>query len=50
MAPKGKKSSAVASTLHKEKPKKRRKGIHAKKKCSKTKTSKNYVKLSRGQG
>jgi hypothetical protein len=50
MAPKGKKSSAVTSTLHKEKPKKRRKGIHAKNSASKSKKSKNYVKLSRGQG
>jgi hypothetical protein len=30
--------------------KKRRKGIHAKTKTSKSKTSKNYVKQYRGQG
>jgi hypothetical protein len=33
-----------------EKPKVRRKGVHSKKKSSGLKTSKNYVKLSRGQG
>jgi len=33
-----------------EKPKKRRKGVHAKTKFSKLKSSKNYKKLSRGQG
>jgi len=49
---KGKKSSTKisASTLYKEKPKRRRKGIHAKTKTSKTKTSKNYKKLNVGQG
>jgi hypothetical protein len=31
-------------------PKKRRPGVHAKTKTSKTKTSKNYKKLSVGQG
>lgn len=50
MAPKGKKSSVATVSLKKEKPKKRRKGIHAKTRASKSKTSKNYVKLSRGQG
>jgi len=34
----------------KAKPKVKRKGIHAKTKQSKSKDSKNYVKLSRGQG
>lgn len=34
----------------KAKPKVKRKGIHAKTKQSKCKSSKNYVKLSRGQG
>ena len=32
------------------KPKRRRKGVHSKCKSSKSKTAKNYVKLSRGQG
>jgi hypothetical protein len=32
------------------KPKKSNKGIHAKTKMSKNKGSKNYVKVSRGQG
>lgn len=32
------------------KPKKKRPGIHAKSKSSKLKQSKNYLKLSRGQG
>jgi hypothetical protein len=34
----------------KTRPKVKRKGIHAKTKQSKSKTSKNYVKISRGQG
>jgi len=33
-----------------EKPKKRRKGVHAKSKTSNNKQSKNYVKHYRGQG
>jgi len=33
-----------------DKPKKRRKGVHAKTKQSRVKTSKNYVKQYRGQG
>lgn len=33
-----------------KKTKKRRKGIHAKSKTSKLKSSKNYKKLNRGQG
>lgn len=33
-----------------EKPKVRRKGIHAKTKSSKLKSSKNYLKKYRGQG
>lgn len=32
------------------KPKIKRKGVHSKKKTSKLKSSKNYKKLSRGQG
>jgi hypothetical protein len=37
-------------SLHKVKPKKSRKGIHAKTKMSKNKNSKNYIKRSVGQG
>lgn len=36
--------------LHQTKPKKKRPGIHSKSKSSGLKSSKNYVKLSRGQG
>lgn len=50
MAGKSKKTSISASTLYKEKPKKRRPGIHAKSKTSKLKQSKNYKKISVGQG
>lgn len=32
------------------KPKRKRKGVHAKTKTSKSKTADNYIKLSRGQG
>ena len=32
------------------KPKRKRRGVHAKTKSSKSKTADNYVKLSRGQG
>jgi len=35
---------------HQSKPKVKRKGIHSKTKSSKLKSSKNYVKLSVGQG
>lgn len=49
-ATKTKKTSISASSLYKTKPKKSRKGIHAKTKMSKTKTSKNYKKISVGQG
>jgi hypothetical protein len=38
------------SSLHKDKPKKRRKGIHAKTKTSKSKNATNYIKKYRGQG
>jgi hypothetical protein len=38
------------TSLHKVKPKKSRKGIHAKTKMSKNKNSKNYIKRSVGQG
>lgn len=40
----------VSVTLKEDKPKKKRKGVHAKSKNSKSKNSKNYVKRSRGQG
>lgn len=36
--------------VHREKTKVRRKGVHAKSKTSKLKSSKNYKKLYRGQG
>ena len=49
-AAKSKKTSISASTFYKEKPKKSRKGIHAKTKMSKNKNSKNYTKISIGQG
>jgi hypothetical protein len=32
------------------KPKRKRKGVHAKTKTSKSKSATNYVKISRGQG
>ncbi len=51
-APKGKtsKSSSSFSSKHREKAKVSRPGDHAKTKTSKHKQSKNYKKLSRGQG
>jgi len=39
-----------SSTSHKFTSKKKRKGVHAKTKHSTHKTSKHYVKVSRGQG
>jgi hypothetical protein len=39
-----------ASVLTKEKPKKVRKGVHAKTKSSKNKGSQNYKKIYKGQG
>ena len=50
MATKKKSTAISASSLYKEKPKKRRPGVHAKKKTSKLKTSKNYKKSYAGQG
>jgi len=41
--------TSTATQFHK-KPKKVRKGVHAKTKSSKNKHSKNYQKLNRGQG
>jgi len=49
-ATKSKKTTLSASSLYKSKPKKSRKGIHAKTKMSKNKNSKNYTKISIGQG
>ena len=50
MATKKKSTAISASSLYKEKPKKRRPGIHAKTKTSKSKNATNYKKLSVGQG
>jgi hypothetical protein len=44
------KKQTSSTSLHKVKPKKSRKGIHAKTKMSKNKNSKNYIKRSVGQG
>ena len=48
MAAKAKTNSATKSFI--AKPRKKRPGIHSKKKTSKSKTSKNYKKAYRGQG
>jgi hypothetical protein len=50
MAPSKNKTKATSTVVKIAKPKIKRKGIHAKTKTSKSKHSKNYVKLSRGQG
>lgn len=44
------KIKAQSATLFISSPKKKRPGVHAKKKMSNLKTSKNYFKKSRGQG
>jgi hypothetical protein len=44
------KAKVISSIKFKVKPKKNNKGIHAKTKMSKCKTSKNYFKKSKGQG
>ena len=44
------KGSSLAASKYKAKPVVRRPGVHAKTKMSKTKSSKNYVKMGRGQG
>lgn len=49
MAAPTKKQTSSVSTLRK-KSKKKRPGVHSKKKTAKSKSSKNYVKLYRGQG
>ena len=48
MAAKSKSTGSI--TLHKEKPKVNRPGIHSKTKTSKLKQSKNYKKQYKGQG
>lgn len=45
-----KKTSAQVTRHYLAKPKKKRKGVHAKTKTAKSKSSKNYKKLYRGQG
>ena len=51
MAPSKKSSGkSSAASLFKVKPKIARPGVHAKTKASKLKSSKNYLKRSRGQG
>lgn len=51
-APKGKssKTSSSFSSKYREKAKVSRPGVHAKTKTSRHKQSKNYKKMSRGQG
>lgn len=44
------KLKAQTAISFKEKPKVSRPGVHSKTKTSKLKSSKNYVKLNRGQG
>jgi len=48
MAAKAKSSSG--STTHTGRARKKRPGIHSKKKCSKSKKARNYKKLNVGQG
>lgn len=43
-------SESSSRGFYHEKPKKRRPGIHSKKRYSKIKTSRHYRKLSKGQG
>lgn len=45
-----KKPTTTPVKLHLSKPKRKRAGIHAKKKSSNLKSSKNYTKKYRGQG
>jgi hypothetical protein len=47
---KDKKMAGPAARVHIGKPKKKRKGIHSKKKSSSSKNSKNYKKINVGQG
>lgn len=50
MAPSKGKTKSASVIVKLTKPKVKRKGIHAKTKMSKNKNSKNYYKVSRGQG
>jgi len=50
MAPSKGKSKSAAVIVKIAKKQVKRKGIHAKTKMSKNKGSKNYIKVSRGQG
>ena len=50
MAPSKGKSKTTSIIVRLAKPKVSRKGIHAKTKMSKNKNSKNYTKVSKGQG
>jgi hypothetical protein len=44
------KNKNISSEAFREKPKRKRPGVHAKSKTSKLKSSKNYKKLNKGQG
>jgi len=44
------KTKTTSISQFRAKPKKKRPGIHSKARSSKCKSSKNYVKVSRGQG
>jgi hypothetical protein len=44
------KAKNTPSNSHKSKPRKKRKGVHAKTKSSRTKSSRNYKKPNAGQG
>jgi len=44
------KAKVAQVSAHRTKAKKRRPGVHSKTKASRSKTSKNYLKRSRGQG
>ncbi len=45
-----KQTSTQAVSNHRDKAKKKRPGVHAKTKTSKSKNSENYIKAYRGQG
>lgn len=44
------KTKSAPISAHRKKPRKKRPGIHSKKKASKSKRSKNYLKRYRSQG
>lgn len=44
------KAKSPSSTTHSGRARKKRPGVHSKKKCSKSKRAKNYKKLNVGQG